>query len=113
MKELLKETRLLDYSHSKIQQLVTEKDWKHLSDIDKVQSVYNFVRDEIVFGYNESDDISASQVLHDGYGQCNTKSTLLMALLRAVGVENRIHGFTIHKALQKGGNYWNMVHFFT
>jgi hypothetical protein len=41
-------------------------------------------------------------VLADGYGQCNTKTTLLMALLRAVGVPCRIHGATIHKRLQKG-----------
>ncbi|MEH0154646.1 transglutaminase domain-containing protein [Limibacter armeniacum] len=58
--------------------------------------------DDIQFGYNTSDDIPASKVLKDGYGQCNTKSTLLMALLRAVGIPNRIHGFTIDKALQKG-----------
>ena len=44
----------------------------------------------------------ASQVLSDGYGQCNPKATLLMALLRAVGVVTRILGFTIDKALQKG-----------
>jgi hypothetical protein len=44
------------------------------------------------------------------YGQCNTKSTLLMALLRAVGIPCRFHGFTIDKPLQKGAitglAYW-------
>ncbi|WP_277633273.1 transglutaminase-like domain-containing protein [Avrilella dinanensis] len=61
-----------------------------------------FCTGRIKFGYNVSDYISASQVLNDGYGQCNTKATLLMALLRATDVPNRIHGFTIDKALQKG-----------
>ena len=61
-----------------------------------------FVRDKIKFGYNESDDISASQVLSDGYGQCNTKSNLLLALLRGAGIEARFHGFTIDKRLQYG-----------
>jgi len=70
--------------------------------VSKVKTIYNFVRDEIKFGNNVSDDISASQVLKDGYGQCNTKATLLMALLRATDVPNRIHGFTIDKTLQKG-----------
>ena len=56
----------------------------------------------ITFGYNIEDSISASQVLEDGYGQCNTKANLFMALLRAVGIPNRIHGFTIDKELQKG-----------
>lgn len=55
-----------------------------------------------LFGYNISDDITAEQVLKDGYGQCNTKGTLFMALLRAVNVPCRIHAFTIDKALQKG-----------
>jgi transglutaminase-like putative cysteine protease len=41
-------------------------------------------------------------VLADGIGQCNTKGTLLMALLRAVGIPCRFHGFTIDKALQQG-----------
>ncbi|MFV1636634.1 MULTISPECIES: transglutaminase-like domain-containing protein, partial [Phaeobacter] len=42
------------------------------------------------------------RVLSDGYGQCNTKGTLLMALLRALGVPCRFHGFTIDKRLQRG-----------
>ena len=36
----------------------------------------------------------------DGYGQCNTKGTLFIALLCAVGVPCRIRGFTIDKKLQ-------------
>ena len=46
--------------------------------------------------------ISASDILLDGYGQCNTKGTLFMALLRSVGIPCRIHGSTIRKELQKG-----------
>lgn len=48
------------------------------------------------------DNIPASEVLSDGYGQCNTKGTLFMARLRAVGIPCRVHGFTIDKKLQKG-----------
>lgn len=98
----LKETKILDYSNSLIQQLIEQRQWKNLDTISRIKAIYNFVRDEIKFGYNISDDISASQILKDGYGQCNTKATLLMALLRATGIPNRIHGFTIDKALQKG-----------
>lgn len=58
--------------------------------------------DEILFGYNIDDSISASKVLSDGYGQCNTKGTLFMALLRACKIPCRVHGFTIDKQLQKG-----------
>lgn len=102
MNNYLKETKILDYSHDSIQKLVNESEWNQLDMISRIKAIYNFVRDEIKFGYNLSDNISASVVLKDGYGQCNTKATLLMALLRATEIPNRIHGFTIDKALQKG-----------
>jgi len=102
MDNCLKETKILNYSHPAIQSLVNSRNWKNMDTVSQVKAIYNFVRDEIKFGYNLSDDITASEVLKDGYGQCNTKATLLMALLRATGIPNRIHGFTIDKALQKG-----------
>ncbi|UOG18748.1 transglutaminase-like domain-containing protein [Acinetobacter sp. PK01] len=102
MEQYLKATSLLDYNHPFIKNLIQEKEWHKLSDIGKVKQIYNFVRDEIQFGYNLKDSIPASTVLNDGYGQCNTKATLLMALLRAVKIPTRLHGFTIDKSLQKG-----------
>lgn len=93
---------MLDFSSPAVQTLPAERGFKELTGSDAVRAVYNFVRDEILFGYNRDDTLSAAAVLGDGYGQCNTKSTLLMALLRAVGVPCRLHGFTIDKRLQKG-----------
>lgn len=102
MDRYLEKTRLLDFGHQAIESLVSERHWSGLSPYERIGAVYGFVRDEIAFGYNAADDIPASLVLKDGYGQCNTKGTLLMALLRAVGIACRLHGFTIHKALQRG-----------
>ncbi len=102
MNNHLKETKLLNYYHNSIQKLIKDREWNQLDTIERTKAIYNYVRDEIKFGYNISDDISASAILKDGYGQCNTKATLLMTLLRATGIPNRIHGFTINKALQKG-----------
>lgn len=93
---------ILDYSHPHIQSLIKSQGWGHLAAYDKIAHIYGYVKDQIKFGYNRSDDIKASEVLKDGYGQCNTKGTLLMALLRAVGIPCRFHGFTIEKSLQKG-----------
>lgn len=98
----LKQTKLLDFDTPSIQNLIVEKGWKHLEEKEKIAAVYSFVRNEIKFGYNRSDDIHASEVLRDGYGQCNTKSILLMALLRALNIPCRIHGFYIDKKMQKG-----------
>lgn len=99
---LTQATALLDFQHASIQSLVRRRCWEALSTYERIGAVYDFVRDEIAFGYNDSDDLQASRVLADGIGQCNTKGTLLMALLRAVGVPCRFHGFTIDKVLQKG-----------
>lgn len=102
MKEYLQATHMLDYNCTEIQQLVVNRKWKDKDEFHKILEIYNFVRDEIKFGYNVDDNIPASGVLHDGYGQCNTKGTLFMALLRSVDIPCRIHGFTIDKKLQKG-----------
>lgn len=93
---------MLDFQHADIQQLIDQQGWRRLSPFDAVGSIYDYVRNEIKFGYNADDRLPASRVLRDGYGQCNTKGTLLMALLRAVGVATRIHGFTIFNELQRG-----------
>lgn len=98
----LTETKLLNYSCASIQKLIDDRKWIALDDFNKIKDIYDFVRDEILFGYNKSDDRTAEQVLKDGYGQCNTKGTLFMALLRGVNIPCRIHAFTIDKKLQKG-----------
>ena len=98
----LQPTKMLDFNSASITKLVEARGWKDLSQLEQIKSIYNFVRDEILFGYNIDDDIPASKVLKDGYGQCNTKGTLFMALLRSCGIPCRVHGFTIDKKLQKG-----------
>lgn len=102
MKEYLASTMMLNFENPSIQQLIDRKGWRRLAEKDRISHIYEFVRNDITFGYNQSDELTASEVLHDGYGQCNTKSTLLMALLRAVGIPCRIHGFYIDKRMQKG-----------
>ncbi len=102
MEKYVEETNMLDFSHKSIQMLIISRDWININEFERIKAIYNFVRDEIKFGYNVSDKISASKVLRDGYGQCNTKGTLFMALLRGVGIPCRVHGFTINKELQKG-----------
>jgi hypothetical protein len=102
MEKLLKETVMLNYNSPQIQELINDKGWRDLGEKDRILSIYNFVRDKISFGYNKNDDIKATDVLNDEYGQCNTKGILFMALLRAVGVACRIHAFYVDKAVQKG-----------
>lgn len=102
MEKYLRPTYLLYYESKAIQELIDSRGWRELSGSERIRKIYDFVRDEILFGYNIDDEIPATKVLADGYGQCNTKGILFMALLRACGIPCRIHGFTIDKRLQKG-----------
>jgi hypothetical protein len=99
---LTAQTQLLDYRHPAIAGLITMRGWAALGEAERIGAAYDFVRNEIAFGYNRADAIPASAVLRDGYGQCNTKAILLMALLRGLGIPCRLHGFTIRKSLQRG-----------
>lgn len=102
MEPYLKETRLLDFSHPSLRELIKHRGWINLPEYERIAAIYDFVQNEIAFGYNEADNIPASHVYSDGYGQCNTKGTLFMALLRKCGSPCRFHAFTIDKRLQKG-----------
>ncbi len=87
----LRETPMLNFSDLSISRLIAARGWRSLAEFECVRAVHNFVRDEILFGYNTDDAIPASRVLADGFGQCNTKGTLFMALLRGCGVA--VHDF--------------------
>lgn len=98
----LDKTELLDYDDDMIKRLIKDRGWESLDAFHKIESIYDFVQNEILFGYNETDMMPASRILAEGFGQCNTKAILLMALLRGVDVPCRLHGFTIDKKLQQG-----------
>lgn len=102
MEKHLRETDLVNFKNPEIQNLIKKRAWKNLDDFHKVEAIYDFVQNEILFGYNVGDDIPASRVLTDGIGQCNTKATLLIALLRGCGIPARHHAFLLDHQVQKG-----------
>ena len=101
-KKYIEPTKLLNYTSPRLQKLIQERKWNKLDEYEKIKAVYDFVQNEILFGYNCRDTLTAEQVYIDGYGQCNTKATLLMALLRGVHIPCRIHGFEVSKDFQRG-----------
>lgn len=101
-KEYLEETKMLNYNDPQLKFLVLLKKWLDLDDFHKIKSIYEFVQNDILFGYNASDMLKATQVLNEGMGQCNTKATLLMALLRSVNIPCRLHAFNVTKDFQRG-----------
>ncbi len=101
-KEYLEETKILNYNAPSIQAFVLKNKWAEPDNFHKIKAIYEFVQNDILFGYNSSDTLNAVQVFNDGIGQCNTKATLLMALLRAVNIPCRLHAFNVIKDFQKG-----------
>ena len=97
-----RKTKMLNYEADSIRKLIENRKWKELDEYQKIGTIYDFVRNEILFGYNRSDILSAEEILDDGYGQCNTKATLLMTLFRACGISCRLHGTEVSKCFQRG-----------
>lgn len=102
MDEYLQATRLVDLDASTVRETAVRLVQGAATPREAAIRIYGFCRDEIKFGYNRRDDILASKVLHDGYGQCNTKSVLLVALLRAALIPARFHLAQVNKAVQWG-----------
>lgn len=87
--DYLEETYLVNYSTASLQQKVAQLFAHSITDIDKINVAYEFVRDRI----HHSADINsrrvtrtASEVLLYGQGMCYAKTLLLAALLRSCGI---------------------------
>lgn len=101
MTNYLNDTAMLNYHEQEIAKLVMAKKWNNLDEYNKIGAIYSYVQNEILLGYNKRDDLTATEVLADGIGQCNTKAVLFMALLRAVGIPCRLHGAKVTKIFQR------------
>ena len=60
MHPLLAATSLLDVHHANIEWLVAERGWRVLRPYDRIGAVYDFVRNEITFGYNEGETVTVA-----------------------------------------------------
>lgn len=70
---------------------------------DKIAALFYYVRDDIKFQLPvELDFVPASRTIKYGYGVCNNKTILFLALCKAIGIESRIHFSLIDKSIQRG-----------
>ncbi len=101
MKNNLRATKLLNYKHSSLVAMrSTALKGVHGTTKTKLRALYEAVT-KLPLGYSRNDNIPASEVLHDGYGQCNTKAILLLALARGAGIPSRVHAYSLTKELQR------------
>lgn len=70
---------------------------------EKLEKLFYYVRDEIAFGFHpETDHLTASEIVKRKMGQCNNKSTVMLALCQALGIPAKIHFSLIKKEIQQG-----------
>jgi len=94
---------LSDNSHPLVQQTANTLVSGVSEPKDKLARIFHYVRDEIVFGFPpEGDFVKASQTIMRGYGQCNTKGILFLALCQVAGIPARLHFSRISKEIQHG-----------
>lgn len=94
---------LADSNHPLVQNVARQLTANATGTTEKVASIFKFVRDDILFGFPpEGDFVKASETITRGYGQCNTKGTLFLALCKSIDIPTRIHFSRISKEIQHG-----------
>lgn len=89
MAEYLASSWAVDFDDPIICTLIEERRWAIFEPIERAESIFHFVRDEISHAYDVQSPIvtcRASEVLQRRVGLCYAKSHLLAALMRATGI---------------------------
>lgn len=99
----MKYNKLADYDNSIVidmaRKLVNESDDFQT----KIEKLFYFVRDDINFGFHKEGDIlKASELILRKKGQCNNKTTVFLALCKALNIDAKIHFSLIKKEIQRG-----------
>lgn len=95
----LKCSDIIDYDHPAIEKTAVDLTKSCCDEADKVESIFEFVRDEIPHSFDIQSEIvtcKASDVLLHREGICYAKAHLLAALLRCLGIPS---GFCYQKLL--------------
>lgn len=94
---------LSDYDHPSIKNKAEQLTINKNNSLDKIESFFYFVRDEIKFGFPQKwDEVKASETLQYGIGYCNTKATLFLALCKAADIPAQIHTGLIDIEIMRG-----------
>ncbi len=94
---------LADFEHPSVQALARRLTAGESTVEGQLARLFTYVRDQIEFRFPlQGDLVKASEVIAQGFGQCNNKSALLLALCRAVDIPARIHFSLISKDIQRG-----------
>ena len=94
---------LADNQHPLVRETAKELAGREKSVVGMLEKLFYYVRDDIRFGFPADGDlVKASETVRSRAGQCNTKSTLFLALCKVVDIPARIHFSLIRKEIQRG-----------
>jgi hypothetical protein len=97
------ENRLADHYHPTVHSKAIELTLDKHTSQEKLERLFLFVRDEILFGFPPKwDEVKASETLAYKLGYCNTKATLLLALSKAIDIPARVHTGHIDIEIMRG-----------
>ena len=96
-------SHLSDFENPKVATKAAELTLGKHTPLEKIESIFYFVRDGIRFGFSPKwNEVKASEVIDYGLGYCNTKATLFLALSKASGVPARVHYGLIDIRIMQG-----------
>jgi hypothetical protein len=94
---------LSDSEHPAVAARAAELAAGKTTDVEKLESIFYYVRDEIKFGFPPTwDQVRASQTIGYKIGYCNTKATLFLALCKALCIPARVHYGLIDLRIMRG-----------
>jgi hypothetical protein len=100
---MLKPERLANYDNPLVQATAARLVAGETTARGRIEKLFHYVRDEIAFGFPVAGDlVAASETIRTRIGQCNTKTTLFLALCKAAGVPARVNFSLIRKEIQRG-----------
>jgi hypothetical protein len=94
---------LSDFNHASITEKSKELTEGKATRLEKLEAIFYFMRDRIKFGFPSTwDELKASEVLELGFGYCNTKASLFLALCKASNIPAQIHCGLIDIEIMRG-----------
>lgn len=94
--------KIFNQDSPEIQNLIREKKWRSFGEKNRILQIFNYVKNDINFGFPKKALLSASQVVNEGQANALNKSILLKTLFDASGILCRFHAFTINKEIYNG-----------
>ena len=92
-------TRMADFDVAFVKKQANILAQEAKTDYQAIKLAHEFVA-HLPIGFDRETS-PASVILKKGRGQCITKTTLFVALLRGIGVPCRVHGWRVHKIVHK------------